>query len=172
MPDLGSTLKILVLSPQHIQLSTTQLSKEEENKAYIVAFLKTLLLQNNTYYTIKCPSIHFLPQIWQEQAGLSETPGFLLIPGTVLAHMTVPAGQYQSSLQVKNPVTFYSETGSLPCKLRTAPLPDNNMSSADLCSGWIQQGKSCLTQGTKSWESLPVPHCKPNQNSSCRITQT
>lgn len=126
-----STLRIIVLSSQYIQLSTTQLSKEEDNKA----FLKKLLLQNNTYYTIKCPPIHFLPQIHQEQVMLSKTPGFLLIVDTVLAHMTFPAGHYQSSLQVKNLITFYTEKGSLPCKLRTAPLLENNVFSADLCSG-------------------------------------
>lgn len=172
MPDLAFTLRITVLCSQYIQLSTSQLSKEEENKAYIVAFLRILLLWNKDYSITKCSPIHFLPQVCQEQAVLSKTPGFLLAPScsylTLLAHMAVRAGQYQGSLQVKSPLTFYSDKGSLPWKIRTAPLLVNNMFSADLCSGWIQQGKSCLTQGTKSWESLPVPYCKLNQNSSCR----
>lgn len=80
VPDLASKLRIIVLSSQYIQLSTTQLSKEEENKAHIVAFLKVLLLQNNTHYPIKCSPIQFLPQLCQEQAVLSKTPGFLLAP--------------------------------------------------------------------------------------------
>lgn len=49
----------------------------------------------------------------------------LLIPDTVLAHMAVPAGQQQSSLQIKKTKTlslFTVRKAHLPCKIRTAPL--------------------------------------------------
>lgn len=78
VPDLAFTLRIIVLCSQYIQLSTSQLSKEEENKAYIVAFLRILLLWNKDYYITKCSPIHFLPQVGQEQGVLSKTPCFLL----------------------------------------------------------------------------------------------
>lgn len=93
VPDLAFTLRIIVLCSQYIQLSTSQLSKEEENKAYIVAFLRILLLWNKDYYITKCSPIHFLPQVGQEQGVLSKTPGFLLAPS---AHIWHCAGTHDS----------------------------------------------------------------------------